>query len=168
MLKSLTLLAVLAAGLAAGVAHAAGVEPSVVFPAVTSLLSQPDVALGLTGLGVAGITTFWQRGDILDLTPGADVASGVGYLFGTGLFGVATAAVTSGTEGRFIVEGVVTIGKTSALAIAVGDRVFWDPAAKVVNKTATGQQCVGIAVEAAANPSGTVKIRLGHHVPSAT
>jgi predicted RecA/RadA family phage recombinase len=38
----------------------------------------------------------------------------------------------------------------------------------VVNKTSTAQQCVGIAVEAAANPSSTVKIKLGHYVPSAT
>ena len=51
--------------------------------------------------------------------------------------------------------------KTSALAIAVGDRVFWDATNKVVNKTTTSQQCVGIAVEAAANPSSTVAIKLG-------
>ncbi len=70
--------------------------------------------------------------------------------------------------GAFVVENVVEIAKTSALAIAVGDRVFWDAAAKVVNKTTTGQQCVGVAVEAAANPSATVKIKLGHYVPSAT
>jgi predicted RecA/RadA family phage recombinase len=53
------------------------------------------------------------------------------------------------------------------LAIAVGDRVFWDSANKVVNKTTTAQQCIGIAVEAAINPSPTVKIKLGHFVASA-
>jgi len=111
---------------------------------------------------------FVKEGEVLPLTPAADVASGVGYLFGTGLFGVATNTVTSGTEGEFLIEGVVTIGKTSALAIAVGDRVFWDSVNKVVNKTTTAQQCVGIAVEAASNPSSTVKIKLGHYVPSAT
>lgn len=111
---------------------------------------------------------FVKEGEVLTLAPGADVASGVGYLFGTGLFGVATNAVANGVEGEFLIEGVVTIGKTSALAIAVGDRVFWDATNKVVNKTSTLQQCVGIAVEAAANPSATVKIKLGHYVPSAT
>ncbi len=112
--------------------------------------------------------TFVQDGDVLTLTPAADVAAGVGYLFGTGLFGVAVAAVANGAAGSFLTDGVVTIGKTSALAIAVGDRVFWDATNKVVNKTTTAQQCVGIAVEAAANPSATVKIKLGHFVPSAT
>jgi len=63
---------------------------------------------------------------------------------------------------------VVEIGKTSALAISVGDRLFWDATNKVVNKTATAQQCVGIAVEAAANPSATVKMLLGSNVPVAT
>jgi len=111
--------------------------------------------------------TFVQDGDVLTLSPAADVASGVGYLFGT-LFGVATGAVLSGQPGQFITEGVVTIGKTSALAIAVGDRVFWDPVGKVVNKTTIAQQCVGVAVEAAVNPSATVKIKLGPLVPVAT
>ena len=105
--------------------------------------------------------TFKQEGDIITLTPGAAVASGIGYLFGTSLFGIAVNDVANGVPGEFITEGVVTIGKTSALAIAVGDRVFWDPAAKVVNKTLTAQQCVGIAVEAASNPSATVAIKLG-------
>lgn len=104
---------------------------------------------------------FVQKGATLTLTPSAAVASGVGFLFGASLFGVATNDVANGASGEFITEGVVELGKTSALAIAVGDRLFWDPAAKVVNKTATAQQCVGIAVSAAANPSATVLVKLG-------
>lgn len=111
--------------------------------------------------------TFVEPGNILPLTPNADVASGIGFLFGT-LFGVATKDVTNGTVGQFIVEGVVTIGKTSALAIAVGDRLFWDSTNKVVNKTTTAQQCVGVAVTAAGNPSATVQMKLGGGVPVAT
>lgn len=108
--------------------------------------------------------TYIQSGDRLTLTPGAAVSAGVGYLFGTGLFGVALNDCASGSAGEFVVEGVVEIAKTSALAISVGDRVFWDSVNKVVNKTTTAQQCVGIAVEAAGNPSATVKVKLGHHV----
>lgn len=108
--------------------------------------------------------TLVQKGDVLTLTPGAAVASGIGYLFGTGLFGVATNDVANGVAGEFLTEGVVEIGKTSALAIAVGDRLYWDSTNKVVNKTSTAQQCVGIAVEAAANPSATVKMKLGAYV----
>lgn len=140
-------------------AHAAGIN-------LASFIT-PDLAAGLSMVGAAGITTFKQEGDVLTLTPGAAVASGVGYLFGTSLFGVAVNSVAISTPGEFLTEGVVTIGKTSALAIAVGDRVFWDPAGKVVNKTTTAQQCVGIAVEAAANPSSTVAIKLGAYTATA-
>jgi len=107
---------------------------------------------------------FVQQGDVLTLTPAAAVASGVGYLFGTSLFGVAARDVANGEAGEFRAEGVVEIAKTSALAISVGDRLYWDATNKVVNKTATAQQCVGIAVEAAANPSSTVKMKLGSYV----
>lgn len=113
-------------------------------------------------------TNYVEDGYVLTLTPSADVTAGVGYLFGTGLFGVAINDVANGSAGAFATAGVWTLGKTSALAISVGDRVFWDATNKVVNKTSAGQQCVGIAVEAAVNPSSTVKVKLGHHVPSAT
>lgn len=104
---------------------------------------------------------FVKPGNTLTLTPSAAVASGVGFLFGASLFGVAANDVANGVAGEFVTEGVVDIAKTSALAIAVGDRLFWDAANRVVNKTATAQQCVGIAVSAAANPSDTVQMKLG-------
>lgn len=110
------------------------------------------------------MNNYIQAGDVLTLAPGAAVAAGVGYLFGTGLFGVAVADVASGADGAFRTEGVIEIAKTSALAISVGDRLYWDATNKVVNKTATAQQCVGIAVAAASNPSATVKMKLGAYV----
>lgn len=104
---------------------------------------------------------FIKEGDTLSLTPAAAVLSGIGYLFGASLFGIATSDIANGTEGEFLTEGVVTIAKTSALAINIGDRLFWDADNKCVNKTATAQQCVGIAVSVALNPSATVSIKLG-------
>lgn len=112
--------------------------------------------------------TFIKEGDVITLTPGAAVSRGVGYLFGAGLFGVAINDVANGVPGEFLTEGVVTIGKTSALAISVGDRLFWDSTNKVVNKTSTAQQCVGVAVEAAGNPSATVAMKIGQYLPVAT
>lgn len=112
--------------------------------------------------------TYSQKGDVLTLTPTAAVAAGVGFLFGAGLFGVALNPVVINTAGEFLTEGVVTIGKTSALAISVGDRLFWDAVNSVVNKTATAQQQVGIAVAAAANPTSTVSMKLGQYLPVAT
>lgn len=111
---------------------------------------------------------FVQPGDVLDLDPGATVAAGTGHLFGAALFGVAAVDAVSGTASAFVTEGVVTIAKTSALAISVGDRLFWDATNSVVNKTSTAQQQVGIAVAAAANPSSTVKMLLESAVPVAT
>jgi predicted RecA/RadA family phage recombinase len=111
---------------------------------------------------------FVQEGDVLDLDPGATVAAGTGKLFGAALFGVAAVDAVSGTASSFVVRGVVTIAKTSALAISVGDRLFWDAGNAVVNKTTTAQQQVGIAVEAAGNPSSTVKMLLMPALPSAT
>jgi len=111
--------------------------------------------------------TFVEEGEVLTLAPGADVASGIGYLFGT-LFGVSVGTALNGVAAPFAVSGVVTIGKTSALAISVGDRLFWDATNKVVNKTTTAQQQVGVAVEAAANPSATVKMKIGSYLPVAT
>lgn len=110
---------------------------------------------------------FVKEGDTLTLTPAADVASGTGHQFGAALFGVALTDVASGTSGEFATEGVWQLPKTSALAIAVGDRLYWDATNKVVNKTATAQQCIGVAVTAAANPSATVQVKLGQYVATA-
>lgn len=104
---------------------------------------------------------YIQSGEVITLTPAAAVASGVGYLFGASLFGVSTDDCASGTPGSFVVEGVVNIAKTSALAITTGDRLFWDATNKCVNKTLTAQQCVGIAIADAANPSESVLMMLG-------
>jgi predicted RecA/RadA family phage recombinase len=111
---------------------------------------------------------YTQDGDVLTLTPGSNVAAGAGFMFGAGLFGVATSAVTASTPGEFKTEGVVEIAKTSALAISVGDRLFWAPGSSVVNTTSAGQVCVGIAVAAAANPSATVLMKLGRYLAAAT
>lgn len=167
MKKSLILLAAAALAFCAAAAQAAGVlphGPELVTHFAGRTMHFDSSLLGAAGLGFGGITTFWQKGDVLDLAPGADVSSGQGYLFGAALFGVAAMDVKNGVVGPFVVEGVVTIAKTSALAISVGDRLYWDSTNKCVNKTATSQQHVGIAVEVAANPSATVKMLLETNV----
>ena len=117
--------------------------------------------MGLSMASAALTTGYVQKGDTLMLTPPVAVANGVGYLHGVSLFGVALVDVAANTPGAFRTEGVMTLAKTSALAIAVGDRVFWDATNKVVNKTTAAQQCIGVAVSAAANPSATVSVKLG-------
>ena len=113
---------------------------------------------------------FVQEGDTLKLAPAANVAAGVGYMFGTSLFGVALMAAVSGVPSSFITEGVVVIAKTDSLAVAVGDRVFWDATNKCVNKTTSAQVCVGICTQAVAVTTGlvTVQIKLGRYLAAAT
>ena len=113
-------------------------------------------------------TNFVQPGRHIPVTaPTGGALSGEGVLIGT-LFGVAQYDAAEGAEVEILTEGVVEIGKTSALAIGVGDRLFWDATNKVVNKTATAQVCVGVAVSAAANPSNIVRIKLGAVTPAGT
>lgn len=102
---------------------------------------------------------YVQRGENITTTAPYAVASGAGCLKGA-LFGVATGAADLGAEVTLTTVGVFTLPKTGALAIAVGDRVYWDDTAKEVNKTALNNTLVGVAVSAAGNPSASVDVRL--------
>lgn len=108
---------------------------------------------------------LFKAGVTLTLTPAVATASGVGVLIGS-LFGVAVNDVDANTDGEFLTEGVVELPKTSALAVTVGQRLFWDATNRVVNATASGQMCIGVAASAAANPSATVLVKLGPVPPS--
>ena len=113
-------------------------------------------------------TNYIQPGrSITVAAPTGGVLSGQGVLIGT-LFGIAQYDAVEGAEVEILTEGVVEIGKTSALAIGVGDRLFWAETNKVVNKTTTAQQQVGVAVAAAANPSAAVKMLIRAALPVAT
>lgn len=102
---------------------------------------------------------YIQDGNVLTLPAPADVLSGAGALIGS-IFGVAQTDGLNGVDTPFLVTGVVDLPKTNALAIAIGDKVYWDNTAKVVNKTVSGNTLVGVATTAAANPSSTVNVRL--------
>lgn len=102
---------------------------------------------------------FVQNGVNLTLPAPANVLSGEGVIVGS-IFGVAAGGALSGEDVDLVTNGVFTLPKVSALAIAIGDKIYWDNTAKLVNKTASGNTLIGVAVTAAANPSGTVEVRL--------
>lgn len=102
---------------------------------------------------------YRQRGDILTLPAPANVASGDGVVIGN-IFGVAAVDALSGDPVDLDTVGVFTLPKVSALAIAIGDRIYWQAAEKAVSKTASGNTLIGVAVTAAANPSAVVDVRL--------
>jgi len=104
-------------------------------------------------------TNYVQPGNTITVTAPYDVSSGEGLLVGS-IFGVAQGDADSGADVEAHLVGVHTLAKTSALAIAVGDLIYWDNTNKVVNKTSTAQKLVGVAVSAAANPSDAVDVRL--------
>lgn len=108
-----------------------------------------------------------ESGDYLTVTAPYAVSSGGGVLVGA-IFGVATHGAASGADVTIDTKGIFALPKTSALAVSIGDRLFWDDTNKVVNKTSTSQFCVGVAVSAAANPSSTVNVKLGAVTPSGT
>jgi predicted RecA/RadA family phage recombinase len=101
-----------------------------------------------------------QAGVNLTLPAPYDVLSGGVVVIGN-IFGVAAGDALSGADVD-VVTGpeVFELPKVSALAINVGDKVYFDSATKLVNKTASGNTYIGVAVTAAANPSGTVHVRL--------
>ncbi len=102
---------------------------------------------------------YVQAGVNLTLPAPADVVSGEGVVIGS-IFGIAAGTVASGLDVDLVTEGVFSMAKVSALAIAIGDKVYFDSATKLVNKTSSGNTLIGVAVTAAANPSGFVNVRL--------
>lgn len=102
---------------------------------------------------------FVQSGVNLTVPAPANVTSGAGVLVGS-IFGIAAGDAASGEDLDLITEGVFEMPKVSALAISLGDKVYWDDTAKLVNKTASGNTLIGAAVKVAANPSAAVNVRL--------
>jgi predicted RecA/RadA family phage recombinase len=94
----------------------------------------------------------------IDASP-VTAPGGSGILVGA-LFGVSVSDAVTGSEVVLCVTGVWTLPKVSALAIAVGDVVYWDNTAMLVDETSAGNTLIGIAVSVAANPSPTVDVRL--------
>jgi predicted RecA/RadA family phage recombinase len=102
---------------------------------------------------------FVQRGENLTLPAPYAVSSGDGALVGS-IFGVAAGDAENGADVDLVTEGVFEMPKVAALAISIGEKIYWDNATKLVNKTSSGNTLIGVAVSAAANPSGTVNVRL--------
>lgn len=102
---------------------------------------------------------YVQRGDTLDVTAAAIVASGDVVVIGS-IIGVSNVDAAIGEKFALDVVGVFNLPKVSALAINLGDKVYWDSANKVVTKTAGGNTLLGVATESVPNPSPAVSVRL--------
>gem|GEM_PF-743500 len=92
--------------------------------------------------------------------PVGGTVSGKMVIIGS-LVGIASITAVEGATVALQTEGVYAYPKTAALAIAVGDKLYYDATNDVLNKTASGNKLVGIAVEAAADAAATVNVKLG-------
>src|SRR3972149_7807828 len=104
--------------------------------------------------------TYVSEGDVLTLTAPTDgVVSGTAYLIGS-LVVIATRTVAQTLEFEGQVTGVVSHAKVSAQAWTEGAKIYWDDTAKNFTTTSGGNTLVGVAAEAAANPTATGRVRL--------
>lgn len=102
---------------------------------------------------------YVQEGDVLTLTAPYTVVSGAGAKVGN-IFGVALGDVTSGATGEFKTTGVFDLLAVTADVAAVGDRIYWDDAAKKATVDVTGTDQIGVAVAAKGGSDTTVRVRL--------
>jgi len=111
---------------------------------------------------------YIQHGDMITLVAAAAVTSGQ-LVRANSLVGVASTDAAIGEEAEIKTSGVFEVTKTSAQAWQVGQPVYMVSGTGVAtNVPGTGNYLIGVAVQAAANPSGTGVVRLngslGHPV----
>ncbi|MBB4952757.1 putative RecA/RadA family phage recombinase [Agrobacterium vitis] len=102
---------------------------------------------------------FKQPGSNITVpAPAGGTVSGKIVVIGS-LVGIPASTQNAGEDVSIETGGVFEYAKTSALAISVGDKLYYDADADVLNKTDTNK-LVGVAVSDAANPSPTVDVLL--------
>lgn len=102
---------------------------------------------------------FIQNGEVITVTAPADVSSGDMVVVGS-IHGVAQADALSGDPVELVRRGVFTLPKVSAQAWTQGAKIYWHPTNENATTTASGAVLVGVATEAAANPSDTGTVLL--------
>lgn len=104
-------------------------------------------------------TNYIQMGHNVTLTATAAVASGAGVLAGS-MFGIAQTAAATGEEYEIATVGVYEMAKVSAQAWTVGALIYWDNTNSQATTASSSNTLIGVATEAAANPSSVGRVRL--------
>lgn len=103
--------------------------------------------------------TYVQPGKVLTMVaPSGGVVSG-GFVKIGAIFGVATTTAAQGEKFELYTGDVHNLPKTSAEAWAVGD-VIYATSGGILTTVSSANTKVGVAVLAAANPSGIGRVRL--------
>lgn len=104
---------------------------------------------------------YVQKGNSIDYTnSGADAIAAGDVVSLTTRIGIAATDIAKGETGTLAVSGVFTIPKTASLAIALGDKVYFNTTTKQITKTDTDVPA-GWAVAAAAADATEVNVKLG-------
>ena len=111
-------------------------------------------------------TNFKQQGETLTYTnnTGSDISSCDLVPVGA-TFGVALVDIPDGDSGALAMLGVFELPAVNDAAIAQGNPVYYNAASGKCSPTAEDQKLIGIAWEAKAETSTTVKVRIGGYHP---
>ena len=102
---------------------------------------------------------FVQPGDTITIPAPAAVLSGAPVIAGD-IRGIAQGDAAAGAPVDVATSGVWELPKVAAGAFALGGKVYWIGADGLATSTASGNTLLGVAVEAAAAGTATVKLRL--------
>lgn len=102
---------------------------------------------------------FVQNGVNLTLPAPANILSGEVVIIGD-IHGVAAINAAEGADLDVVSEGVFQLPKVAANVFAIGGKVYYDLATKLVTTTAGGNTLIGTAVTVAAANTGTVNVKL--------
>lgn len=103
---------------------------------------------------------FVQEGKMIEVTLGANIASGAPLLVGD-ILAIAPKAGTSGETGfPMSVEGVFEVAKLSTDTFVPGQILFWDADNSRLTETAGSLKPVGICWGTYGNPTSTCLIKL--------
>ncbi|MCC7409359.1 MAG: DUF2190 family protein [Phycisphaeraceae bacterium] len=107
------------------------------------------------------MATFVHDGNVIDYTPGSDVASGAVVVQGE-LVGVSPRPIAANTPGVLAVAGVFDFPKATgaSTAITAGANCYWHTDTEQANTTSSGGKLIGKSVRAAADADAMVRIRL--------
>ncbi len=100
-----------------------------------------------------------QPGETLTIPAPETVLSGEPVIAGD-IKGVACGDAAAGELVDVKTSGVFELSKVAANAFALGAKVYWSTADKLATSTTSGNTVLGVAVEAAAASTATVKLRL--------
>ena len=108
------------------------------------------------------MTNYIQEGKIIAIVALAAVTSGQ-YVTVGAIRGVAAYDAAQGAPVEVETEGVFTLPKVTADAVAAGDLLYWNGTACTKTAGTGSKPLVGVAIAAAGNGATSVDVKLGVH-----